>query len=95
MIGSCEVREAALRLNSKNDVDQAKWKTAVGVVSMRWLLLFASCAVWWSACGNGPKVPHAVENRTDESCLSCHGSGANQAPRTPHPSKTGCLGCHE
>jgi cytochrome c5 len=48
-----------------------------------------------AACSKAPKVPHVIQDRADASCLSCHKDGINGAPKTPHPSKANCLGCHE
>ena len=71
--------------------------SSIATSSARTRLVLALCAVVWSGCGteDAPKVPHLIEERTDESCLTCHETGANGAPTTPHPSKTDCLGCHE
>jgi cytochrome c5 len=48
-----------------------------------------------AACSKAAKVPHAIQDRSDASCLSCHRDGISGAPKTPHPSSANCLGCHE
>lgn len=46
-------------------------------------------------CGEGaPTIPHAMSSEADSYCLGCHQEGTQGAPRTPHPSKSGCTGCH-
>ena len=55
---------------------------------MAMLLLFG-------ACKKAPEVTHAVTNRADASCLSCHQSEINGAPITQHPKYADCLRCHK
>ena len=44
--------------------------------------------------GAPPLVPHDVESRKGV-CLSCHGTGEEGAPITPHPNRTHfCIQCH-
>lgn len=62
--------------------------------SLRVSLLASLSLLLATACG-GPSVPHAVTSTSDDSCLSCHGTGSNGAPKTPHPDREGCTGCHE
>ena len=45
--------------------------------------------------GNPPMIPHHVKDTADgEYCLSCHGTGVNGAPLSPHPVRLICTGCH-
>ena len=50
------------------------------------------------ACGGGgdnaPGIPHAVTATDDTFCLGCHQNGVSGAPKTPHPTRAGCTGCH-
>ena len=46
------------------------------------------------ACGRPPAIPHAIQSQDDASCLSCHRDGSQGAPRTAHPTKANCVGCH-
>ncbi len=48
-----------------------------------------------SSCAKAPQVPHAIESRSDASCLGCHRDGTNGARKTPHSDKADCLRCHE
>jgi cytochrome c-type protein NapB len=51
--------------------------------------------------GAPPVIPHLVGGLSRELCLNCHlvgdavtASGAEMAPRTPHPELTNCRQCH-
>ena len=58
-------------------------------------LLLALFALSLLSCGEGaPSIPHAITSEAESYCLSCHKDGVQGAPRTPHPSRTGCTGCH-
>lgn len=48
------------------------------------------------ACGGdkAPAIPHTITSPADSYCLTCHKDGLAGAPKTPHPSRTGCTGCH-
>jgi len=48
-----------------------------------------------AACKEAPKVSHAVINKSDASCLSCHQSGATGAPVMSHSNYDNCLRCHK
>jgi hypothetical protein len=62
---------------------------------MKRMLLGVAAALTLLACGEGaPTIPHAISSEADSSCLSCHKDGTQGAPRTPHPNKSGCTGCH-
>lgn len=63
--------------------------------SSRVFSIAAALLVSMAACSKAPKVPHAIQDRSDASCLTCHRDGVSGAPKTPHPSKADCLGCHE
>jgi cytochrome c553 len=65
-----------------------KLQNTVVVLMMVMLLLFG-------ACKKAPEVTHAIANRSDASCLSCHQSGKNGAPVTQHPKYADCLRCHK
>ena len=42
-----------------------------------------------------PMIPHRIKDTSDGTyCLSCHGTGKNGAPETPHPERLSCTGCH-
>lgn len=42
-----------------------------------------------------PMIPHRIEDTSNgEYCLSCHGTGLNGAPLSPHPVRLSCTGCH-
>ncbi len=47
-----------------------------------------------SSCSKAPKVPHAINNRSDDSCLVCHRNGENNAPKMTHKTSSDCLSCH-
>ncbi|HZK52857.1 MAG TPA: hypothetical protein VFC84_01445 [Desulfosporosinus sp.] len=40
-----------------------------------------------------PKIPHEVTAGMD--CKSCHATGINGAPVSPHPNKPNCISCHK
>ena len=40
-----------------------------------------------------PKIPHKVTDGMD--CKSCHATGINGAPVSPHPNKPNCISCHK
>jgi hypothetical protein len=65
-----------------------KSQNAVLIMMMAMLLIFG-------ACKKAPEVTHAIANRSDVSCLSCHQSGINGAPITKHPKYADCLSCHK
>lgn len=44
--------------------------------------------------GTPPMVPHRIDERTGEACLSCHRIGLNGAPPSPHPIRLDCTQCH-
>lgn len=51
-----------------------------------------------AGCGGddeAPKIPHAITSTDDSYCFGCHKDGSNGAPKTPHPDRTGCIGCHK
>jgi len=97
MIGSRErrtIRDSALRLlrqvvHAMNIV--SFFRSVLPVVSA------AAAMMALSACGDdddAPKIPHQISSTDDSSCLGCHRDGVNGAPKTPHPGKAGCTGCH-
>lgn len=51
-----------------------------------------------AGCGsddeNAPKIPHEITSSENAYCLGCHKDGTNGAPKTPHPDRSGCTGCH-
>jgi len=48
-----------------------------------------------SAEGMPPAIPHGIkETANGEYCLSCHRTGVNGAPMTPHPERLTCTECH-
>jgi nitrate reductase cytochrome c-type subunit len=48
-----------------------------------------------SAEGTPPTIPHGIKETTNgEYCLTCHRTGVNGAPMTPHPERLTCTGCH-
>lgn len=47
-----------------------------------------------AACSGAPDVGHSVSQTSDSHCLTCHVTGVNDAPVTPHPSQTNCVKCH-
>lgn len=48
-----------------------------------------------SAENTPPRIPHRVTDTADGAyCLSCHRTGHNGAPGTPHPERLSCTGCH-
>jgi len=48
--------------------------------------------------GAPPTIPHAINQMSTESCMSCHGEGLKseslRASRMPHPFYTNCTQCH-
>gem|GEM_PF-3286403 len=58
------------------------------------LILTTVTTIFLFSC-DGPKVPHPITDNTDESCLSCHRNGDNDAPKMSHDSKSNCIKCHE
>ena len=62
-------------------------------------LIVAVALIAWTACsesesGVAPAVPHSVTSTDDAYCRGCHTGGLNGAPKSPHPDRTGCTGCH-
>lgn len=56
--------------------------------------LILAAATCLGACGDdAPDVPHAVTSLDRNYCLGCHETGANGAPKTPHPDRD-CTTCH-
>jgi hypothetical protein len=43
--------------------------------------------------GQGSKIPHKVTDGMD--CKSCHDTGVNGAPVSPHPDRANCIKCHK
>ena len=42
-----------------------------------------------------PRIPHSIKDTSDGAyCLTCHRTGLNGAPETPHPERLTCTGCH-
>ena len=59
------------------------------------IVAFGSPAALGAGCGEGaPSIPHSISSQDDGYCLGCHRDGKSGAPQTPHPSRTGCTGCH-
>jgi len=44
--------------------------------------------------GTPPMVPHRIDDKTSEACLTCHRTGVNGAPISPHPIRLDCTECH-
>jgi hypothetical protein len=47
-----------------------------------------------SACGGAPGIPHTISGPDDAACLTCHLDGVGESPKTVHPERPGCIGCH-
>jgi hypothetical protein len=64
---------------------------------MKTLLLLAGLlGASLAACGGDkpPAIPHTITSQANSYCLTCHKDGLAGAPKTPHPSRAGCTGCH-
>ena len=64
---------------------------------MRRLGIIAIVIVFLIGCGlwfiQAPKIPHKITEGID--CKSCHATGINDAPVSPHPNNPDCMSCHK
>ncbi|WP_407312803.1 hypothetical protein [Desulfosporosinus sp. SB140] len=65
--------------------------------TMKWLgltvMITAALTVGVLFLIQPPKIPHKITEGMN--CKSCHATGANGAPVSPHPNKPNCLSCHK
>lgn len=59
------------------------------------LVLAIAVSALAAACSeDAPSIPHPITSTADTYCKSCHENGAGGAPKSPHPGRTNCVGCH-
>jgi len=70
-------------------------KTELVRLTLSLLAIAALTACSGTGEENAPSIPHSITSQTESYCLGCHRNEDNGAPRTPHPDRTGCTGCHD